>query len=92
MSDTKTKSTAARLTEGAVEKRKVIMTNAVAVGDQIHTHVATDYVPLSVLDAYVADAATRWQSVVVDHDAGHDPGPGGDDGATDFEAHLKNGS
>ena len=59
-----------------VEKRKVIMRNAVAVTGGFQTHEAVDYVPVSDLDAYVADAQTRWQAVEIGTD--HDPGPGGD--------------
>lgn len=59
-----------------VEKRRVIMTNAVAVPGGFQVHEATDYVPLDILDTYVTDARTRWQSVAVGTE--HDPGPGGD--------------
>lgn len=43
------------------------------------THEATDHVATADLDAYVADARTRWQAVVVSDTP--DPGPGGADGA-----------
>jgi hypothetical protein len=70
-------------------KYKVTMTNVVAAGpNQVHTHQAEDYVPEDILDAYVADARLRWQNVDVDYDAGHNPGPGGDDGATHYPAHI----
>lgn len=75
-----------------IEKRKVTMTNVSLTADgQVVRHEATDFVPLEILDAYVADAGTRWQSVVVDHEAGHDPGPGGDDGETHYPPHLIGG-
>jgi hypothetical protein len=70
----------------AIEKRKVTMTNAVAAPGGVQTHVATDHVPLDILDAYVADAKLRWQSVQVGDE--HDPGPGGDDGETHYPPHL----
>lgn len=77
-----------------VEKRRVTMTNQVLAGrddkgDLIyHTFEATDYVPLDILDVYVEEAKTRWSLVEVDHDAGHDPGPAGDNGDTHYPAHL----
>lgn len=72
-----------------IEKRKVTMLNFVALPDGTPAkHEAVDYVPLEILDAYVEDAKTRWQSVVVDHDGGHNPGPGGDEGETHYPAHL----
>lgn len=65
-----------------VEKRKVIMRTLVALPDGTTAEtVATDYVPLDILDEYVADARTRWQSVDVP-DGKHDPGPAGDKGKT----------
>ncbi|MGH3498433.1 MAG: hypothetical protein ACRDP1_13310, partial [Nocardioidaceae bacterium] len=68
---------------GAVEKRRVTMTSYVAdATGTVHTHEAVDYVPTDLLAAYEADARTRWQNVAVDHDGGHDPGPGGDQGDT----------
>lgn len=71
-----------------IEKRKVTMLNVVAINGDIYQHKAEDFVPVEILDAYVADAQTRWQSVVVDHDSGHDSGPAGDAGDTHFPAHL----
>lgn len=41
---------------------------------------AVDYVPENILDAYVADARTRWASVDVSTEV--DFGPGGPDGPT----------
>lgn len=63
-----------------IEKRRVVMS------DPGTGWTATDYVPLTILDAYVADARTRWPSVVVG--ATHDPGPAGDDGPTVIPEHL----
>lgn len=45
-----------------------------------------DYVPLSILDAYVADVRPNYQSVVVSE--GPDYGPGGEDGDTYIPQHL----
>jgi hypothetical protein len=78
-----------------ISKRRVTMTNSTPFavdsdGEVLYqTHVATDYVPTEILDAYVADAKTRWALVDVGDE--HDPGPGGDKGDTDFQAHTKNG-
>lgn len=70
-----------------IEKRKVTMSSSfVAAPGQIGIHEAVDYVPLDILDAYVADAQQRWQNVTVG-DA-HDPGPGGDAGETNIPPHL----
>lgn len=46
-------------------KRLVTMTSTVTAGDVVFTTTATDHVPVGDLDAYVADARTRWQSVTV---------------------------
>jgi hypothetical protein len=52
-------------------KRQVTMTNVIYAGrdedgrDLFHRHEAVDRVPVEDLDAYVADARTRWASVVV---------------------------
>lgn len=65
------------------EKRKVTMRNRVvtqvADGTLDVWHEAIDYVPIEHVDQYAAEARTRWQEVTVDHSAGHDSGPGGDD-------------
>lgn len=50
------------------------------------THTATDYVRPDFLDAYVADARTRWQTVLVSDEP--DAGPGGYHGATHVPASL----
>lgn len=62
-------------------KYKVTMTAA--------THEATDYVPKSILDAYVADAKTRWGPNNVTVSDEPDYGPGGVDGETIIPAHLE---
>lgn len=64
-----------------VDKRKVTMTNIFLLpnGKQ-GKQVAEDYVPVDILDEYVADAQTRWQRVEVGKDTDH--GPGGPKGAT----------
>ena len=68
-------------------KHRVTMTTAVALADgSVATHQAVDYVPEDILDAYVADARTRWQSVTVSDEVDH--GPGGEDGPTAELAHL----
>lgn len=65
-----------------IEKRKVTMQSAVLAADGTTALVtAEDFVPLDILDDYIADAQTRWQQVSVNRDK-HDPGPGGDDGKT----------
>lgn len=68
------------------EKRKVTMTSVVATADGVARHQAVDFVPVDILDAYVADAKQRWQLVEVGE--GHDPGPGGDGGDTHIPVHL----
>jgi len=71
-----------------IEKRKVTMTSIGLLPDgSTATYQATDYVPLDILDSYVADAASRWQSVTVGES--HDPGPAGDGGETITPDHLK---
>lgn len=49
-------------------------------------HEAVDYVGVDILDAYVADAQTRWQSVAVSDVP--DYGPGGEDGETVIPENL----
>lgn len=74
-----------------ITKRKVTMRNFVTTVDedgvpQVHTHEAADYVPPDILDAYVADARTRWQAVTVSEQP--DAGPGGYEGDTNVPIHL----
>ena len=69
-----------------ITKRRVTMTNIVLVGHDAHgkellqKHGATDYVRPDFLDAYLADARTRWQLVEVSDEP--DAGPAGYHGAT----------
>jgi len=74
-----------------IDKRRVTMRNFVTtVGEdgvpQVHVHEAIDYVPPDILDAYVADARTRWQAVSVSEEP--DAGPGGYEGDTNIPIHL----
>lgn len=68
-----------------VEMRSVSLA---ADGTLIEKH-ATDYVPQSILDAYVADARNKWQAVTVSDEP--DFGPGGLDGDTHYPEHLIGG-
>ena len=62
-------------------KHKVTMTRG--------AELATDYVPDEILQAYVADAETRWDSVEVSED--EDYGPSGPAGETVIPEHLVDG-
>jgi hypothetical protein len=74
-----------------VDKRKVTMTSVFA-GPVVDGVIATerqqavDYVRPDHLEAFLADARTRWQQVEVSDEP--DAGPGGYDGATHVPAHL----
>ena len=57
-----------------IERREVTMTNVMAVSGGIETHRVKDYVPLNDLEAYVADAKTRWQLVEVGSEPNNGPG------------------
>lgn len=71
----------------AITKRRVTMRNFVAVSStEVHTHEAVDYVLPEHLDAYVADARTRWQEVTVSDEP--DAGPGGYHGQTAVPAGI----
>lgn len=71
----------------ALTRYKVTMLSISAAPDGgIFRHEATDYVDTDHLDVYVADARSRWQSVVVSDQP--DDGPGGPDGAYDLNAAL----
>lgn len=75
--------------DGVLQKRRVVMESGSLLPDgSIQRHGVVDYVPTDILDAYVTDAQTRWQAVTVPEPDVHDPGPGGDDGATHYPAHL----
>lgn len=64
-----------------IDKRRVTMRSVFATeGGKVAEHVAVDYVRPDILDAYVADAKTRWQSVVVSDEP--DAGPAGYHGPT----------
>lgn len=74
-------------TDPRVTKRRVTMRSvSLSVDGVTLTHEAVDYVRPDHLDAYVADARTRWQSVVVSDEP--DAGPGGYEGETSVPAHL----
>jgi len=71
------------------DKKKVTM-RSVGLSPDGKTSVnyeAVDYVPESILDAYVADAQLRWQLVEVSDE--YDAGPGGPKGETHIPAHLQ---
>ena len=69
------------MAEQEVTKRRVTMRSVALLPDgSTAQHVATDYVRPDHLDAYVADARTRWQHVEVSDDP--DAGPGGYGGQT----------
>jgi hypothetical protein len=71
-----------------ITKRRVTMQSFVAVSaTEVHTYTAVDYVRPDFLDAYVADAKTRWQSVEVSEEP--DAGPGGYHGETVIPANLE---
>ena len=75
-----------------ITKRRVTMTSFVVAGvDEnnqpvVAKHEAVDYVRPDFLDAYVADAQTRWQIVEVSDEP--DAGPGGFEGDTVVPEHL----
>lgn len=70
-----------------VDKRRVEMSSVTKdASGQIVEHKATDYVRPDHLEAYVAVAKTRWQSVIVSDEP--DAGPGGYHGQTAVPADL----
>ena len=70
-----------------ITKKRVTMKSVTLQRDgTMVTHEATDYVREDFLDAYVADAQTRWQYVAVSDE--YDAGPGGFDGSTYVPAAL----
>lgn len=74
-------------TDDRVTKRKVTMRNvSLLPTGETATMEATDYVRPDFLDAYVADAQTRWQYVEVADEP--DAGPAGYDGQTVIPARL----
>lgn len=71
-----------------VTKRRVTMRSAFlnSATGEVETVKAVDFVRPDFLDAYVADARSRWQRVEVSDEP--DAGPGGYDGETYVPAHL----
>ena len=75
-----------------VDKRRVTMTSYAVTGVDgdgkpvVQKTEAVDYVRPDFLDAYVADARTRWAQVEVSDEP--DAGPAGYDGATHVPATL----
>lgn len=70
-----------------IDKRRVTMKNVTLLANgETATLEATDYVRPDHLDAYVADAKTRWQFVEVSEEP--DAGPGGYHGQTAVPASL----
>lgn len=75
-----------------VTKRRVTMRSTQVVGydhdgnPALQNFEATDYVRPDHLDAYLADARTKWQLVEVSDEP--DAGPGGYEGATAVPDHL----
>ncbi len=74
-------------TDERVDKRRVTMRNSSlnAAGDMVAMK-AVDFVRPDFLDAYVADARTRWSFVEVSDEP--DAGPGGYEGQTHVPADL----
>lgn len=72
----------------AVLNRYKVTMRSVGLGanGELQTHEATDHVDIAHLDAYVADAKTRWQSVTVSDEIDH--GPGGEHGAYKIHPHM----
>jgi hypothetical protein len=68
----------------ALDRRRVTMTNAVATANGVEIHQAEDFVDITHIDAYVADAKTRWQAVTVGDEP--DDGPAGAAGSYDVAA------
>lgn len=74
------------------EKRKVVMRSATLQADGTTVvQEAADYVPVDILDDYVADARERWQVVEVPEPDKHNSGPGGDKGETKRPTFKKKG-
>lgn len=74
--------------DSRVDKRRVTMRSAVLLADGKTANLeAVDYVRPDLLDAYVADAESRWQHVSVSPEP--DAGPAGYDGDTHVPRHLE---
>ena len=79
---------ATKKNDDRVTKRRVTMKSIGLTPDGSTTleYEANDYVRPDHLEAYVADAQTRWQSVTVSDEP--DAGPAGYEGQTAVPAHL----
>ena len=76
------------MTESKIDKRKVVMRSiSLLPNGDTATAECVDYVPPDILEAYVADARTRWQYVEVSEKP--DAGPAGYDGDTHRPRHLE---
>lgn len=82
------------MADETITKRKVTGTNVTVrsidpvTGELTYDrHEFTDYVRPDILDAYLADARTRWQIVAVSDEP--DAGPAGYHGATHVPAGLE---
>lgn len=79
-----------------IEKRHIRCRNTAVVGYDhdgralLQDQSVEDFVPADIVDAYLADARTRWQHVELVADE-HRPGPAGDDGLTHYPHHLSAG-
>lgn len=72
----------------SIDRRKVTMKSvALSPDGSLQVHEATDYVDVEHIEAYVADAKTRWQSVVVGDEPDH--GPGGAKGHYAVHPHME---
>lgn len=70
-----------------LDRRKVTMVSLSAgLNGAVNRHEAVDYVDVEHLDAYVADARTRWQSVEVGDETDH--GPAGENGHYKVHSHM----
>ncbi len=76
----------AKTADPRITKRRVTMRSIQLTPTGPVEHKAVDYVRPDHLDAYVADARTRWQVVEVSDEP--DAGPGGYEGQTAVPAHL----
>ncbi len=72
--------------DNRITKRRVTMTNIVAIPGGYANHVAIDHVKPEFLDTYVEDARKRWQLVEVSEEP--DAGPGGYEGQTFIPARI----
>lgn len=73
--------------DNRVDKRKVTMRSiSLLPSGETATAESVDFVPPDILEAYVADARTRWQFVDVSDEP--DAGPAGYEGDTDRPRHL----